>query len=156
MNTVRFQKWWFLNYLWPAIKRLIKLAPKNFVKPPISQFRMGKPLSIGKFWPKIVFFSWVPKFGSYIDDQNLKQADLGCLGHTATASLNLPVWGRMGHLGFGHQYTTQIKVLIKKIRFLAKIGRFIAVFPFLHFLASLPLQLCWNSAYIGTFRRLYL
>ena len=139
-----------------SIIHYLKLAPKNFVKTPISQFRMGKPLSKGKFWPKIVFFSWVPKFGSYIDDQNLKQADLGCLGHTATASLNRPVWGRMGHLGFGHQFTTQIKVLIKKIRFFAKIGRFIAVFPFLRFLTSLPLQLCWDSAYVGIFRRLCL
>ena len=46
------------SYIYMVYKIIfkIKLAPKNFVKTPISQFRMGKPLSIGKFWPKIVFF----------------------------------------------------------------------------------------------------
>ena len=45
---------------------------------------MGKKLPIRQFWLKIRFFSSVPKFGSYIGDQNqngpfgLKQADLGC------------------------------------------------------------------------------
>ena len=52
-------------------------------------------------------------------------------------SLNRLVLGRMGRLGFGHQYMTQMKVLIKKIRFLAKIGQSVAVFPFLRFLTSL-------------------
>ena len=33
--------------------------------------KMGKQLWMGQFWPKILFFSWVPSFGSYIDDQNL-------------------------------------------------------------------------------------
>ena len=58
---------------------------------------------------------------------------------TAMGRLNQPVLGQMGHLGFDHQYTTQIKVIMKKIRFLAKIGRLNAVFPFLRFLTSLPL-----------------
>ena len=58
------------------------------------------------------------------------------MDHTAMGSLNRPVLGQMGRLGFGHKYTTQIKVPLKKIRFLAKIGRSIAVFPFLHFLTS--------------------
>ena len=46
--------------------------------------KMGKQLQIRQFWPKILFFSWIPQFGSYIDDQNLngpfglKRADSGC------------------------------------------------------------------------------
>ena len=46
--------------------------------------KMGKQLWMGQFWPKILFFSWAPSFGSYIDDQNLngplglKRADSGC------------------------------------------------------------------------------
>ena len=44
------------------------------------------------------------------------------MGHMAMGSLNRPVLGRMGCLGFGHQYMTQIKVLMKEIIFLAKIG----------------------------------
>ena len=66
----------------------------------------------------------------------------------AMGSLNRPVLGRMGRLGFGHQYGIQIKVLMKKIRFLTKIAQSIAVFPFLYFLTSLPLQFCFNSAYV--------
>ena len=31
---------------------------------------------------------------------------------TAMGRLNQPVLGQMGHLGFDHQYTTQIKVII--------------------------------------------
>ena len=77
------------------------------------------------------------------------------MGRMAMGSLNRPVLGQMDRLGFGHQYSTQIKVLIKK-RFLAKIGRPVAVFPFLHFLTSLLLQLCFNSAYDGIFGNLYL
>ena len=64
------------------------------------------------------------------------------------SSLNRSVLGRMGRLGFGHPYMTQMKVIMKKIRISAKIGRSIAVFPFLCFLADLPLQLCFNSAYV--------
>ena len=60
----------------------------------------------------------------------------------AMGSLNRPVLGRMGRLGFGHQYMTQIKVFMKETRFLIKIGGSVAVFPFLRFLTSLPLQLC--------------
>ena len=59
----------------------------------------------------------------------------------AMGSLNRPVFGRMGRLGFGHQYTTKMKVFMKKIRFLAKIGISITVFPFLRFLTILPLHL---------------
>ena len=34
----------------------VKLAAKNLVKTAIGQFKMGKQLSIGQFWPKILFF----------------------------------------------------------------------------------------------------
>ena len=66
----------------------------------------------------------------------------------AMGSLNRPVLGRMGRLGFGHQYMTQIEVLMKKIRFLVKIGGSVAVFPFLRFLTSLPQHLCLNSMFV--------
>ena len=73
---------------------------------------------------------------------------LAAVGRMTIGSLNRPVLGRMGRLGFGHQNTIQIKVLMKKIRFLDKIGRLIAVFPFLCFLTNLPLQFCFKSAYV--------
>ena len=47
---------------------------------------------------------------------------LAAVGRMTIGSLNRPVLGRMGRLGFGHQNTIQIKVLVKKIRFSAKIG----------------------------------
>ena len=59
-----------------------------------------------------------------MDDQNLNGPIQAAHGRTAHGSLEQPV------LGFVHQYTTQIKVLMKKIRFLVKIGQSIAVFPF--------------------------
>ena len=76
----------------------------------------------GQFCPKILFFSWAPSFGSYIDDQNLngplglKRPIQAAHAHMTCSSLNCPV------LGFCHQYATQIKALMKKIRFLGKIG----------------------------------
>ena len=66
----------------------------------------------------------------------------------AMGSLNRPVLGQMGRLGFGHQYMTQIEVFMKKIRFLVKIGRSVAVFPNLHFLTNSDLQLCLNRDYV--------
>ena len=66
----------------------------------------------------------------------------------AMGSLNRPVLGRMGRLGFGHQYMTQIEVFMKKIRLLVKIGRLVAVFPNLHFLTNSHLQLCLNRDYV--------
>ena len=44
------------------------------------------------------------------------------MGRMAMGSLNRPILGQMGRLGFGHQYKTQIEVFMKKIRFLVKIG----------------------------------
>ena len=38
------------------------------------------------------------------------------VGHMAMGSLNRPVLGLMGRSGFGHQYTTQMKVLMKKTK----------------------------------------
>ena len=58
----------------------LKIAPKSLSKTTISHFKVGKQLSIGQFWPKILFFSWVPWFELYIDDKNLKLADSGCCG----------------------------------------------------------------------------
>ena len=71
--------------------------------------------------------------------KSLNRPIQAAMGRMAMGSLCRPVLGQMGRSGFGHQYTTQIKVLMKKIRFLAKIGRSLTVFPFLHFLTSLPL-----------------
>ena len=63
-------------------------------------------------------------------------------------SLNQPVLGQMGQFGFGYQYMTQIGTQEKKNKILVKIGRLVAVFPFLRFLTSLPLQLCFNCVYV--------
>ena len=84
--------------------------------------KMGKQLWMGQFWPKILFFSWAPSFGSYIDDQNLngplglKRADSGCSCPYGLQQPESPCFR------FFHQYATQIKALMKKIRFLGKIG----------------------------------
>ena len=67
------------------------------------------------------------------------------MGHTAMGSPNLPVLGQMGPFGFIHQYTTQNKVILV---FLAKIGRSVAVFPFLSFLTISHLHLCLNCDYV--------
>ena len=44
------------------------------------------------------------------------------MGRMAMGSLNRPVLGRMGRLGFSHQYMTQIKVLMKKNFFWPKLA----------------------------------
>ena len=111
------------------------------------------------FWTKNIFFQkytliwviyWLPKPKQPI---RLKTGRFGM-------PVGLRPWaaqsGWMGRLEFGHQNITQIKVLMKKIRFLAKIVRWVAVFPFLGFLTSLPLQFCFNYAYVWIFGNFYL
>ena len=55
-------------------------------------------------------------------------------------SPNQPVLIRMGRFGFGLQYTTQIKALTKKIRFLAKSRIYIRLFISIHFIKKIPLR----------------
>ena len=93
--------------------------------------KMGKQLWMGQFWPKILFFSWVPSFGSYIDDQNLngplglKRADSGCPCPYGPQQPESPCFRF-----FFINMRPKLRHSRKKIRFLGKIGWSIVVFPF--------------------------
>ena len=93
--------------------------------------KMGKQLWMGQFWPKILFFSWVPSFGSYIDDQNLngplglKRADSGCPCPYGLQQPESPCFR------FFHQYATQIKALMKKNKIFGQNWLINSCFPIL-------------------------
>ena len=50
----------------------LKLAAENLVKTTFCQSKIGKYLSIGHFFTKILFSNEKMRFGSYIDDKILK------------------------------------------------------------------------------------
>ena len=56
----------------PAHFGTLKLAAENLVKTTFCQSKIGKYLSIGHFFTKILFSNEKMRFGSYIDDQILK------------------------------------------------------------------------------------